>query len=70
LFLLFVIRVLVLLVLVVVVVVAVFAFHVVTLIVQKVVQTWCAFKILTSKYNGVHVFDIAASKSGPNPRCV
>jgi hypothetical protein len=63
---LFVIRVLVLLVLVVVGVVAVFAFHVVTLIVQKVVQTWCAFKILTSKYNGVHVFDIAASKSGPN----
>ena len=37
----------------------------------KVVQTWCVLYILTSKcasrQNGVHIFDIATSKSAPNP---
>ena len=37
----------------------------------KVVRTWCALYILTSKcasrHNGVHFFIIATSKSGPNP---
>ena len=37
----------------------------------KVVRIWCALYILTSKcasrHNGVHFFDIATSKSGPNP---
>ena len=36
----------------------------------KVLQTWSVFYILTSKsasrHNGVHFFDIATSKSGPN----
>ena len=36
----------------------------------KVVRTWCALYILTSKcasrHNGVHFFDISTSKSGPN----
>ena len=36
----------------------------------KVVQTWCVLYILTwkcaSRHNGVHFFDIATSKSGPN----
>ena len=36
----------------------------------KVVRTWCALYILTSKcasrHNGVHFFDISISKSGPN----
>ena len=39
----------------------------------KVVRGWCALCILTSKcpsrHNGVHFFDIATSKSGPNPWC-
>ena len=39
----------------------------------KVVRTWCALYILTSKcasrHNGVHFFDIATSKSAPNVRC-
>ena len=39
----------------------------------KVVRAWCVLYILTSKYtsrhNGVHFFDIATSKSGPNPWC-
>ena len=39
----------------------------------KVVRTWCVLYFLTSKcasrYNGVHVFDIATSKSGPRLRC-
>ena len=39
----------------------------------KVVRGWCALYILTSKcpsrHNGVHFFDIATSKSGPNPWC-
>ena len=39
----------------------------------KVVQTWCVLYILTwkcaSRHNGVHFFDIAASKSGPTLRC-
>ena len=37
----------------------------------KVVRSWCALYILTSKcasrHNGVHFFDISTSKSGPNP---
>ena len=37
----------------------------------KVVRSWCALYILTSKcasrHNGVHFFDIWTSKSGPNP---
>ena len=41
--------------------------------VPKVVQTWCALYILTSKcasrHNGVHFFDIATSKSGPDLVC-
>ena len=39
----------------------------------KVVRTWCVLYILTSKcascHNGVHFFDIATSKSGPNLVC-
>ena len=39
----------------------------------KVVRAWCTKCILTSKcasrYNGVHFFDIATSKSGPTLRC-
>ena len=39
----------------------------------KVVRIWCALYILTSKFasrhNGVHFFDIATSKSGPNLVC-
>ena len=39
----------------------------------KVVRTWCALYILTSKcasrHNGVHFFDISTSKSGPEPVC-
>ena len=39
----------------------------------KVVRRWCVLYILTSKcasrHNGVHFFDIATSKSGPNPWC-
>ena len=39
----------------------------------KVVQTWCVLYILTSKcashHNGVHFFDIATSKSGPELVC-
>ena len=35
----------------------------------KVVRTWCALHVLTSKcasrHNGVHFFDISTSKSGP-----
>ena len=40
---------------------------------QKVVRSWCALYILTckcaSRHNGVHFFDIATSKSGPNLVC-
>ena len=39
----------------------------------KVVRTWCALYILTSKcasrHNGVHFFDISTSKSGPRMVC-
>ena len=39
----------------------------------KVVRTWCVLYILTwkraSHHNGVHFFDIATSKSGPELRC-
>ena len=39
----------------------------------KVVRPWCVLYILTSKcasrHNGVHLFDIAISKSGPNMVC-
>ena len=39
----------------------------------KVVRSWCVFYILTSKcasrHNGVHLFDIATSKSGPTLVC-
>ena len=39
----------------------------------KVVRTWCALYILTSKctsrHNSVHFVDIWTSKSGPNPWC-
>ena len=39
----------------------------------KVVRAWCVLYILTwkcaSRHNGVHFFDIATSKSGPNPWC-
>ena len=39
----------------------------------KVVRHWCVLYTLTSKcasrHNGVHFFDIATSKSGPNVRC-
>ena len=39
----------------------------------KVVRHWGVLRILTSKcdsrHNGVHFFDIATSKSGPNPWC-
>ena len=39
----------------------------------KVVQTWCVLYILTwkraSRHNGVHFFDISASKSGSNLVC-
>ena len=38
----------------------------------KVVRTWCALYVLTSKcasrHNGVHFFDISTSKSGPTLR--
>ena len=38
---------------------------------QKWSETWCALYILTSKcasrHNGVHFFDIATSRSGPDP---
>ena len=37
---------------------------------QKVLRTWCALCILTSKcasrHNGVHFFEISTSKSGPD----
>ena len=40
---------------------------------QKVVRTWCVLYILTwkcaSRRNGVHFFDIATSKSGPDLVC-
>ena len=40
---------------------------------QKVVRTWCVLCILTwkcaSRHNGVHFFDIATPKSGPNVVC-
>ena len=40
---------------------------------SKVVRTWCALYILTSKcasrHNGVHFLDIATSKSGPYMVC-
>ena len=40
---------------------------------QKVVRGWCVLYILTwkcaSRHNGVHFFDIATSKSGPNLVC-
>ena len=43
----------------------------------QVVRTWCVLYLLTSKcasrhngvHNGVHFFDISASKSGPMLRC-
>ena len=39
----------------------------------KVVRQWCALYIFTwkcaSRHNGVHFFDIATSKSGPELRC-
>ena len=39
----------------------------------KVVREWCVLYILTSKcasrHNGVHFFNIATSKSAPNPTC-
>ena len=39
----------------------------------KVVRSWCVLYIFTSKCasrrNGVHVFDISTSKSGPRLRC-
>jgi len=39
----------------------------------KVVRSWCALYILTSKcasrHNGVHFFDISTFKSGPNLVC-
>ena len=39
----------------------------------NLVREWCVLYILTSKcasrHNGVHFFDIATSKSGPNPWC-
>ena len=39
----------------------------------KVVRSWCALYILTSKcashHNGVHFFDISTSKSGPRIVC-
>ena len=39
----------------------------------KVVRAWCGLYILTwacaSRHNGVHFFDIATSKSGPNVVC-
>ena len=39
----------------------------------KVVRQWCVLYILTSKcasrHNGVHFFDIATSKSGPDLVC-
>ena len=39
----------------------------------KVVRSWCALYIFTSKFasrhNGVHFFDISTSKSGPNVVC-
>ena len=39
----------------------------------KVVRTWCVLYILTSKcasrHNGVHFFDIATFKSGPDLLC-
>ena len=41
---------------------------------QKWSETWCVLYILTSKcasrHNGVHFFDIATSKSGPNSSSV
>ena len=40
----------------------------------KVVRAWCALYILTwkcaSRHNGVHFFDIATSKSGPDLVCL
>ena len=40
---------------------------------QKVVREWCVLYILTwkcaSRHNGVHFFDIATSKSGPDLVC-
>ena len=39
----------------------------------KVVRSWCALYFMTSKcasrHNGVHFFDIATSKTGPNLVC-
>ena len=39
----------------------------------KMVRTWCALYMFTSKrasrHNGVHFFDISTSKSGPELRC-
>ena len=39
----------------------------------KVVRSWCVLYILTckcaSRHNGVHFFDIATYKSGPNLMC-
>ena len=39
----------------------------------KMVRTWCALSILTSKcasrHNGVHFFNISTSKSGPRMVC-
>ena len=39
----------------------------------KVVRSWCALYILTSKFasrhNGVHLFDVSTSKSGPRMVC-
>ena len=44
-----------------------------TLQLLKVVRTWCALSILTSKcasrHHGVHFFDISTSKSGPRMVC-
>ena len=40
----------------------------------KVLRSWRLLCILTwkcaSRHNGVHIFDISTSKSGPNVRCV
>ena len=39
----------------------------------KVVRTWCALYMFTSKcasrHNGVHFFDVSTSKSVPRPKC-
>ena len=36
----------------------------------KMVRTWCALRILTSRYNGVHFFIISTSQSVPGMVCV